>query len=64
MDFFLRKPAGIRDGLLDILDLEIRISVQDFLERGVASSLPDDDRNRNAPAPNASPGPPWCVRQK
>ncbi len=53
MHFFLGKPCGIFERLLDVVPLKVRIVRKDFVYRGPVSNLADDDGYGYAHAANA-----------
>jgi hypothetical protein len=47
-DLFIGEPGGIRQGLLDVFALEIRIISKHLIPSGAVSNLSDDHRDWNA----------------
>ena len=51
--FFLRQPCRVRQRLLNVFRLQVRIVGEDFINRRAMGELADDDRDGDAHAANA-----------
>jgi hypothetical protein len=55
MDFFLGEPRGVLQGLFDVLRFQIRVVCKNLVWRSSMRNLPNDERDRNAHAPDTCP---------
>jgi hypothetical protein len=54
-DFVACEPGRVLKGLLNVLSLQVRVSLQDLLERRTVGDLPDDHRHGDAHPTDACP---------
>jgi len=57
LDLLLRQPGGVLDRLLDVLAFEIRVPLEDILERRPVRDLSDDHRDGLSAFHGCRPGP-------
>lgn len=55
MHFLLRQPGGVLNGLLNILPLQIRVAIKNFLKSCAMRYLPDNNGNGNPHVSDARP---------